>query len=478
MNIYSPECPAQDPSGADPFSAATPQGRNVVAEFYRCPEGLLSSFSSEVLHPQPGYFHFGPDVVCYGQSSNAALAQNATEPLADVSRLIVAGHSSVRLPFSPSQLVDNLRRERYANNGSRHNGDILSSKVINDAYYRCRPLLGVAVRKHLQRAFLRNWRTLSFPKWPVDTSADRILERLLILSLRATKADRIPFIWFWPGGARSCAMVTHDVETAAGVGGIARLMDIDESFGIKASYQLVPEERYSVSAALCETIRNRGCEVNVQDLNHDGRLFSNRQTFLKRAPAIKRYLREFGAEGFRSGSLFRNVEWLGALGAAYDMSVPNVAHLEAQRGGCCTVFPYAIGNLLELPVTTVQDYSLFHILKDYSIDLWKEQIALIEKKNGLISIIVHPDYLCEDKAERVYRELLSHLSRLAAERNAWMALPGEVNRWWRERSEMDLVFEGGRWRIRGPGHERARVAFASVTGDEIVYSLDEPMGRS
>ena len=53
------------------------------------------------------------------------------------------------------------------------------------------------------------------------------------------------------------------------------------------------------------------------------------------------------------------------------MSVPNVAHLEPQRGGCCTVMPYFVGDVLELPLTTIQDYSLFHILGDYSTTLWK-----------------------------------------------------------------------------------------------------------
>ena len=36
--------------------------------------------------------------------------------------------------------------------------------------------------------------------------------------------------------------------------------------------------------------------------------------------------------------------------------------------------PYFIGNILELPLTTIQDYSLFHILGDYSISLWQQQI--------------------------------------------------------------------------------------------------------
>jgi len=45
-----------------------------------------------------------------------------------------------------------------------------------------------------------------------------------------------------------------------------------------------------------------------------------------------------------------------------NMSVPNVGHLDAQLGGCCTVMPFYIGDILELPLTTTQDYSLFNIL--------------------------------------------------------------------------------------------------------------------
>ncbi len=80
--------------------------------------------------------------------------------------------------------------------------------------------------------------------------------------------------------------------------------------------------------------------------------------------------------------MYRDQEWFDALEFSYDMSVPNVAHLEPQRGGCCTVMPYFVGDILELPLTTIQDYSLFHILGDYSIDLWKEQIDLILRRTG------------------------------------------------------------------------------------------------
>ena len=68
--------------------------------------------------------------------------------------------------------------------------------------------------------------------------------------------------------------------------------------------------------------------------------------------------------------------------------------------------PYFIGKILELPVTTTQDYPLFHILRDYSIDLWKRQTELIMEKHGLMSFIVHPDYIMSNRERGTYETLL------------------------------------------------------------------------
>ena len=129
-------------------------------------------------------------------------------------------------------------------------------------------------------------------------------------------------------------------------------MDIDDAFGVKAAFQIVPEGRYDVPEQWLATIRQRGFELAVQDLNHDGRLFDDRQEFLRRAEKLTGMAASGGANGFRAAVLYRRPEWLSSLDFAFDMSIPNVAHLDPQRGGCCTVLPYFIGNILELPVTT------------------------------------------------------------------------------------------------------------------------------
>jgi hypothetical protein len=169
--------------------------------------------------------------------------------------------------------------------------------------------------------------------------------------------------------------------------------------------------------------------------------------------------------------MYRNLDWYDAFEFSYDMSSPNVAHLEPQRGGCCTVMPYFVGKILEIPLTTSQDYSVFQILNDYSIELWKEQIGLIHKRNGLISFISHPDYLIETRARRVYEQLLEYLRQIAEDENIWFALPGDVDTWWRQRSQMKLVANGSDWVIEGAGAERARLAYAVLDKGPLHYEL-------
>jgi len=407
--------------------------------------------------------------MCYGKVP-AAKARSAGTNLPDLSQQVSISGREVQLPFDAAEVVENLRRERYTAH-FRQEGRILND-LLRKAYYIVRPILGVSTRRHLQQFRLRGWQAITFPSWPVDSTVERFHRKLLALSLKARGLSEVPFIWFWPDGFQSCAIMTHDVEDLEGRNHCLELLDMDQSVGIRSAFQLVPESRYVVSEDFVKSITSRGFEVNVHDLKHDGRLYAEHEEFLQRAERINRYAREFSAEGFRSGALYRNADWYGVFEFSYDMSIPNVAHLDPQRGGCCTVMPYFIGKIVELPVTCTQDYALFQLLGDYSISLWKSQVDLIRKENGLINFIVHPDYVFEPEALRVYKTLLGYLVELLSDGSVWAPLPREVARWWRERSQMRIVQAGGGWRIEGAGSDRARVAYASLAGDSVRYRLE------
>lgn len=443
-----------------------PGSMNCLSEYYKCPERHARMAQSGALSEKSGYFRFGEDIL-YGQVCGHQPAASPAEPLWDALQDVHLENGTTRLPFDVSQVVDSLRGEMYADDWRE---DSVNSRLVS-LYYLFRPLLPLAVRKHLQQMRLRGWEKIPFPQWPVDRTVDNLLEHVLLLSLRAQNLKQIPFIWFWPEGASSCALMTHDVETSFGVDFCPKLMDVNDAFGIKASFQVIPEERYHVKPEFLQSIRDRGFEVVVHDLNHDGRLFRDRERFVERAAKINAYGKQFGTVGFRAGVLYRNQRWYDQLDFEYDMSVPNVAHLDPQRGGCCTVMPYFVGKVLELPVTATQDYTLFHILNDYSTTLWERQIELIMEKHGLINVVIHPDYISSARAGKIYEGLLARLAQLKAEKSLWVATPGEVNTWWRQRSEMTLVEEDGQLRIEGAGKERASIAYASEQDGRLVLSV-------
>jgi len=435
-------------------------------DYYRCPSELATIETMGSLSAEQGFFRFRK-ITCFGRCVGATpsptLAGNVPTIAPDQK-----ANGVTRLPFDLTEVAGNLRQEQYVSNGRPS----IASRFVRTAYYIARPLLPVKVRKHLQKARLSDWKDLPFPAWPVDLSVDSLMKAAMTSLLQSSGVDRVPFIWFWPDGAPSCAILTHDIETARGRDFCRRLMDINDEYGLKASFQVVPERRYDGIESLCSGIRDRGFEVNVHDLNHDGHLFEDRKRFDERVDRINEYARAFRSRGFRAAAMYRNQRWFDQFEFCYDMSVPNVAHLEPQRGGCCTVMPFFVGGLVELPLTTIQDYSLFNILGQYSTAIWEDQIERLIAANGLITLLSHPDYLIEARAQATYRELLAHVSRLRAAGRLWFALPSDVERWWRDRSRMRLVRNGHAWHIEGSGAERATVAYARLEHDALVLELD------
>jgi hypothetical protein len=444
-----------------------------LLDYYRIAPDALGTISQTVnsVPGETGFFRCGAKTICYGQSSSGVAADVAGSGEFDAAKGICRDGKAIQLPFSFAEVVENLRRERYQTKNARGFEQIALSRSINRLYYFFRSGLPFRVRRQLQRLYFRNWTELPFPAWPVDFTVDNLHAEILRQLLLASGANKVPFIWFWPEGAPSCLILTHDVETSEGRDFTSKLMDLDDRFGIKASYQVVPEERYKITDEYVSEIRSRGCEFNIHDLNHDGNLYRERAEFLRRASRINSYVHQYKARGFRAGAMYRRPDWFNVFEFCYDMSIPNVAHLEPMRGGCCTIMPYFIDRIIELPLTTAQDYSVMHILKHYSIELWKTQLGLIRERNGLLSLLTHPDYLIDSAARKVYQSLLEYVQEFIEREKIWLALPNEVDCWWRARSQMKLVRRGDGWEISGPECKRAKLAYAVVEGQRLEFEL-------
>jgi hypothetical protein len=446
-----------------------------LLDYYRIPTESLGgiSLTADSVSGDIGFFQFGAKNICFGRSRSGVATDVAGSGELNALKYVRRDSTAIQLPFDFTEVVENLRLERYRQKSIRRLELFAASEPARNLYYLIRKCLPFSVRRQLQRAYFRDWTELPFPAWPVDFTVDTLHEEFLRLLMETSGAKKLPFIWFWPEGAPNCLIMTHDVETSAGRDFTFKLIDLDDSYGIKASFQVIPEQRYQVPDEYVREIRNRECEFNIHDLNHDGHLYWEREEFVRRAAGINYYVHRHNSRGFRAGSMYRKQEWYDVFEFSYDMSVPNVAHLEPLRGGCCTVMPYFIGKIVELPLTTAQDYSIFHILDDYSINLWKQQLALIRERNGLMSLLTHPDYLIERRARNVYESLLDYLRQMVAREGIWAALPGDVDRWWRARNQLRLVSRGDEWEIVGPERERARLAYAALDGGRLVYELAE-----
>jgi peptidoglycan/xylan/chitin deacetylase (PgdA/CDA1 family) len=340
-------------------------------------------------------------------------------------------------------------------------------------YYLIKPILPRRMQIAARRAYAERVRSRHqlrghFPRWPIEPVLVERFEAHLRERLRDTGADAVPFVGLWPAAHRFSYILTHDVEGPRGVANIPRLLEIERRHGMVSSWNLVAED-YAVDDALLQTITAAGGEVGLHGLTHDGRLFSSRVAFERQLPEIHRRLQAWGAEGFRSPATHRNPAWMPELGARYDSSFPDTDPCEPQPGGCCSVLPYFLGDMVELPITLVQDHTLFEILHEHDIRLWRDKARWVARHGGLVTVLVHPDYLLTDERLRGYDQLLSFLAALEG---GWHALPRDVAAWWRRRAELDAALG------RGEELDEARLAAAgaSVTwarerGGEIVMEV-------
>ena len=257
----------------------------------------------------------------------------------------------------------------------------------------------------------------------------------------------------WPAGKKFAFVLTHDVESRAGLDKCRSLMQLEMELGFRSSFNFVPEGSYRVPAELREELTDGGFEVGIHDLKHDGHLFASHRGFKRRAERINGYARKWGASGFRSGFMLRNLDWLHDLDVQYDASTFDTDPFEPQPDGGHTIFPFWVprpngssanghestsasssrAGYVELPYTLPQDSTLFLVLRESTPEIWMRKLDWIAQHGGMVLLDVHPDYMSFDGSPQttteypvaLYREFLDYVkTRYAGE--YWHALPKEV----------------------------------------------------
>lgn len=247
----------------------------------------------------------------------------------------------------------------------------------------------------------------------------------------------------WPYGRTFAFVLTHDVEDRRGVGRCLRLANMEKELGLISSFNFVPQ-RYPLSLQLRAELVAAGFEVGVHDLKHDGKLFRSEKRFLERVVHVNEYLRAWNAVGFRSGSMYHNLDWMHSMEIEYDASTFDTDPFEPQPEGLHTVFPIWIpgrqgsDGYVELPYTLPQDMTLFVLLGQKDTQAWKNKLDWIAERRGMVLFVTHPDYMnWGDEKQKVdeypfelYRELLCYVKE-KYRGQFWNALPRDVARCWR-----------------------------------------------
>lgn len=297
--------------------------------------------------------------------------------------------------------------------------------LIN-AYYSMKFLIPRSLQIWMRRQLILRKRASCADIWPIDKSA-----------------GDPPAGWTgWPDGKRFALVLTHDVDKAKGGNNCYQLAEIEECLGFRSSFNFVSKD-YKVPAALRQHLTDRGFEIGVHGLHHNGNPFRSESYFKLQAIEINRYLKDWGAVGFRSPSMYHDLEMLHHLDIEYDASTFDTDPFEPQPDSMGTIFPFWVPDrdrqkgYVELPYTLPQDFLLFVLMQEKNVDVWKKKLAWIVAHGGMALFITHPDYMNFDKhpsfeeyPARWYMEFLDYI-RSQYKDQYWHILPREMARWWK-----------------------------------------------
>ena len=144
--------------------------------------------------------------------------------------------------------------------------------LFNRFYFSVKPLIPrpirLAVRRWLVQRKLRHVQHV----WPILPGS-----------------ERPPKSWMgWPDGKRFAFVLLTMLKVRRDWTGSRILLRLEMELGFRSSFNFIPEGSYTVPSALRSWLADRGFEVGVHDLNHDGHLFSSRKDFRAQSPKDQR----------------------------------------------------------------------------------------------------------------------------------------------------------------------------------------------
>jgi hypothetical protein len=333
-----------------------------------------------------------------------------------------------------------------------------SGYKLKKVFYYVKPFIPRHVQLYCRSKIIERKRAATDLIWPILPGSEK-------------KPDN----WIsWPDKKKFALILTHDVEHLKGHNRVNSLLELEKELGVVSSFNFVPE-RYSVSPALRESITERGFEVGVHGLKHDGKLFNSKKIFLERAQKINNYLKAWNAVGFRAPAMHHNLEWIRELDIEYDSSTFDTDPFEPQPDSINSIFPFWVNGTerrpgyVEMPYTLPQDFTLFVLMRESNIDIWRRKLDWIAENNGMALVNVHPDYTYfgkgtpgyEEFPVKLYLDFLEYVKK-NYENECWQVLPRTAARYFKSTIMGNSEFE-----IPGD-NENFSMAKNKVTGNKTL----------
>ncbi len=303
-------------------------------------------------------------------------------------------------------------------------------RTQREARQRFRNLIpGLMQRRGRTRAAHLSLRR-DFPSWPCESALLDYWRQWLRGALTALHLKDGWHIGFWPAGAQCSIALLHDIESREGFTRIEGIAKLEEKYGFRSAWNLVLAQN-QVDWSAVNALKERGFEFGT---------FSRKRTG---QPAC----------GDRGASAYE---------FDFDSSFADTDPHQAHPGGTCSVFPFFLPDLVELPYTLEQDRTFVRILRRSPLPIWMLKARWVSAVGGMILVRTDPSCIGTENYLPVYERLLDNLNRID---RAWRALPSEAAAWWRRRDALTLEVIG----------KQPIIAGSDITGAVAQRLLHEPL---
>jgi peptidoglycan/xylan/chitin deacetylase (PgdA/CDA1 family) len=230
---------------------------------------------------------------------------------------------------------------------------------------------------------------------------------------------------------RPIVVLTHDIDTKYGFAWIGKIATIEEDYGFRSSWNLVPKSYYIDKLAL-EELKARGHEIGLHGIWHNNReAFVDEMRLHQEFTDLQPLINEFEIRGYRGPSWYRTKSMFDVLEKyfEYDSScLDNDFICPAGSGGVGMIRPFRIREkLVEIPCTLPFDAPLLLGHSSNSLlDYWVPKINWVRDVCGVLVVNTHPDpnYIGNEHTLKVYNSFLAYLN----EQNWQWMLPHELAR--------------------------------------------------